>query len=246
MEKSAITIAALGPCLIILSIIVYSSRRCVPTLAYRELIFGFLLGMLSCLPILLWAIIFGHWENSLVNYPVEYCLYGALMMAAIPEEFCRFLILLWRSPRLPSPVNLINSLLLGSVVGLGFGAVEHIEYSLNEGWRACWERLLLGVSIHTMAGAIVGYFVGLSVIKRRRFWSMLGVSITILLHAINNFSMAYLFEPLLQPDGQLQVQSEFVESLYWPIRIFILLTYLALTVILYYLSKRTKRKGNQE
>jgi RsiW-degrading membrane proteinase PrsW (M82 family) len=194
MEKLALIIAAIVPCLIIFGIIVLVSRKRVPAVPCREAIICFSLGGLASIPLLLWALIFGHWEWSLIPYPFAYALYGAFIMAAVPEELCRYLILRWRLSRLPSPVDLMNCLLLGSTVGLGIGTFEHLYYAYDEGWQACWERLFTAVPIHTMAGAIVGFFVGLSVQLRHVGWGILGVSITIALHGIHNFLVAYLFE----------------------------------------------------
>lgn len=153
-------------------------------------------------------------------------------MAAVPEELWRYIILSWRLRRLPSPVLLTNCLLLGSMVGLGFGSIEHVYYTYHEGWRACWERLFLAVLIHSMAGAIVGYFLGLSLILRQLRWGILGVSITILMHAAHNFILTYYYESISP--------SPFIESLYWPIRIIITLCYVIIVAILYRDARRQR------
>lgn len=232
MEKLGIAIAALCPCLVFLVIFIFATRKCIPTIAYRETILCFSLGVLSCIPLLLWQLLVGHWERSWHQYPVAFALYGAFIMAALPEEFCRYLILRWRLSRLSTSVDLKNCLLLGCIVGLGLGTIEHLVYCYSEGWQACWERLLTAVLIHTMAGAIVGYFVGLSIIKRNVYWGLFGIVITITLHSIHNFLMTYLYE---------HSQSSFADGLYWPIRILIELIYVVLVVLLF----RKARKAAQ-
>ncbi len=233
MEKLALIIAAMVPCLMILSIIVFISRKCVSAVPYRESIICFTLGGLAIIPLLLWALIFGHWEWSLIPYPVAFALYGAFIMAAVPEELCRYLILSWRLSRLPSSVDLMNCLLLGSIVGLGIGAFEHLYYAYDEGWQACWERLFTAVPIHTMAGAIVGYFVGLSVLLRQPRWGIVGVAITIALHGLHNFLVVYFFE---------HSQSSSGDSHYWPLRIFMELIYVILVVILFRKAQLAKQQ----
>ena len=137
-------------------------------------------------------------------------------------------------------------MLLGCIVGLSLGTLEHLAFCLGEGWMSCWQRILINVPYHTFAGAIVGYFVGCAIIKHREVWGFIGVFITIMLHGINNFNLRRLFETVPETDqiGQLVERSPgWLESIlitHWPSNIFVTLTTTILGIILFRKAKLLK------
>lgn len=247
MEKTGIVITALVPCLVILGILVHLLRKEKSPTSYLEIILCMVLGSLSIIFIGIWGWIIEHWKTHFTNQ-VAYGFYDAFLLAAIPEELSRYLILRWRLARILRPIDLTKCLLLGSLVGLSFGTLEHVAFCLGEGWHSCWQRILINVPYHTFAGAIIGYFVGYAIFQRCAVWGFVGLFITIMLHGINNFNLRLLFERV--PDdnqiGQLvEYTPGWLESIlitHWPSNIIVTLSTTILALILF----RKAKLANQQ
>lgn len=246
MEKTGIVVTALVPCLIILYFIVSALRKGKSPTSYREVILCIVLSLVSILFLGLWSWVIDHWR-TLFTHQLAYGFYEAFLLAAIPEELSRYVILRWRLSRLPRPIDLTKCLLLGCLVGLTFGTAEHVAFCLGEGWTSCWQRILVNVPYHTFAGAIIGYFVGLAIIKRKEIWGLIGLTITIILHGINNFNLRRLFETVPEHDHVGQVVEhtpgwlEAILITHWPSNILVTLT----TTVLAFILFRKARKAAQ-
>ena len=245
MEKLGIVTVALVPCLLFFSILVYFSRNTRVPVSYREIVVCVILGLLSVFPVGLWTWVVGHWRTSFAHQ-VAYGFYESFLLAAIPEELCRYLILRWRLGRLPQPIDLKICLLLGCVTGLSFGAFEHVVFCFYEGWQSCWQRLLVNVPYHTFAGAIIGYFVGYALMKRRETWAFVGLAVTIVLHGINNFNLRRLFEDVALLDQGEQVAErtpgwlEQILVTHWPSNILVTSLTTMLAIFLFRKVKQIK------
>ena len=84
-------------------------------------------------------------------------------------------------------------MLLGSLVGLTFGAYEHVGYALNQGWETWLARSFTSEPYHTLSGAVLGYCAAVA-IRTRRPWGLAGLAFLILVHGLADL-------PLLNPNS---------------------------------------------
>ena len=117
-------------------------------------------------------------------------------------------------------------------MGLGFAAFENTGYCITKGWSAVWERAITSVPFHALAGAIVGYAVGYSLTKRQPRWAFVGVAVTALLHGVNNFDLALLYDGS-SSNGDHQLPTRGIEAILitgWPSMIGVVLMSLGLVL----------------
>ena len=252
MEKAAIAACALVPCLILIALTIRRLLSFAPVVSYTQIALCTLLSLLSIVFVGIWTWGVEHVKLFFVGQ-VAFGFYESFLLAAIPEELSRYLILRWRLARLGKPINLTICWWLGCLVGLIFGSMEHLFFSINEGWHSCWQRLLVNVPYHAFAGTIIGYFVGNTIIKRREAWGFAGLGITILLHGANNFNLRRIFEsdPGTEQVGQVLEHTPgwFEEILltHWPSNILVTLTTAVLAIILWrkaLLTNQSHQQGN--
>lgn len=255
MEKTFVLLTAFIPCLIFYGIIHRQLRHCNPALTFRLSTWYFGLGVLCVVPVSIWGMSISIWAKGSVLFYDRYLLYhlfNVVMLEALPEELARWLILRWRLPHLPLPVNLTTYLLLGSLVGLGFGTIEHLGFCYIDGWHACWERIITSVPYHTMAGAILGYFVGTSILTKRISTGLIGLAITVPLHAFNNFNLRTVLEnhandvAAVPPMESTRNLIEEILISHWPSNLFVTFTVTILALMLYRKSKSLISSNSSE
>jgi RsiW-degrading membrane proteinase PrsW (M82 family) len=123
------------------------------------LIKTFLLGILIVVPVIivawpLWLL------NSRLDHPMLAGLYTALLCAAVPEEFFKFLVITRYSARNPAFDEPMDGVVYGATASLGFATLENILYVVRGGWMVAAARALTAVPCHACLGAILGYYVG--------------------------------------------------------------------------------------
>ena len=183
MRVLALIAAALAfPCMLILASVVVALRRQVPRVSFRTIWVFLGLGVVM---ILLHGVSSWFWKPLFFGR-VGYGFYGAFVEAAIPEEGLRYLVIRWALARRPV-TNLVTSMLLGSIVGLTFGAYEHCDYLWSSGWLVWLARSFTSVPYHTLAGAILGYCAAIA-IRTRRPWGIAGLAFMVLVHGLGNWS----------------------------------------------------------
>ena len=189
MRELALTAAALVfPCLLILGGVVVALRRQVPPVRFRAVWLFLGLGVAA---IILHGISFlfaDAWLMGRINHGFYY----AFVTAALPEEGFRYLVIRWGLARRPR-AGLLTGMLLGSLVGLTFGALEHVGYALDKGWETWLARSFTSVPFHTLSGAVLGYC-GAVAIRTRRPWGLAGLAFLVLVHGLADW-------PLLDPDS---------------------------------------------
>lgn len=174
-------LAAMLPCV---GIFLLLSRWLPKPVRWRGVML-FLLGTMTIIPVGLTVFYLERWGKGHFTSYFIYSLYEVFVLAAIPEELSRYLVLRWLLPRL---LRIEQCLLLGCLTGLGFGGIEYLLFTYSGGWEACWQRLITSLPFHTAAGGIVGYWIGKYLHGQVR-WSGWGLAITIPLHAFNNFNL---------------------------------------------------------
>jgi RsiW-degrading membrane proteinase PrsW (M82 family) len=114
-------------------------------------------GVLSVLVSLLISVPLTHFSH-LVNGPAAKAFYTAFMLAAIPEEFAKMLMLflfVWKSREFDQR---FDGIVYAVFISLGFALVENIMYVAEGGVTVAIGRALLAVPGHGFFGVLMGYF----------------------------------------------------------------------------------------
>jgi RsiW-degrading membrane proteinase PrsW (M82 family) len=151
-------------------------------------VFG--LGILSIFPTLLvaWPI------DSLIDgisSPLVHGFLAAFLVAAIPEELFKFLVLWFYPLRQKAFDEPMDGVIYGVTASLGFATLENIMYVADSGLGVAVLRAVTAVPSHACAGAIMGYFAArarLSPEARRRSLTLALVAPT-LLHGSYDFPL---------------------------------------------------------
>jgi len=153
------------------------------------LIKTFVLGILIVVPVIiiagpLWLL------NSCLNHPMLAGLYTALLCAAIPEEFFKFLVITRYSARNPAFDEPMDGVVYGATASLGFATLENILYVAQGGWMVAVARAFTAVPCHACLGAILGYYVGQEHFSvDRKCYARLGLLVAIVLHGLYDFPL---------------------------------------------------------
>ncbi len=157
----------------------------------RYLIISFLLGMLSVLPALGLEISASQITS---NFPAFFkttagIAINAYFFVALPEEICKFLMLLWYAYRKKEFDEPFDGIVYAVMVGMGFATVENISYVSQFGLMTGIMRLFLAVPAHASFAIIMGYFMGKARFsaQKQRFLLFFGVFWAIVFHGSYDF-----------------------------------------------------------
>lgn len=157
----------------------------------RYLIISFLLGMLSVLPALGLEISASQITS---NFPAFFkttagIAINAYFFVALPEEICKFLMLLWYAYRKKEFDEPFDGIVYAVMVGMGFATVENISYVSQFGLMTGIMRLFLAVPAHASFAIIMGYFMGKARFsaQKPRFLLFFGVFWAIVFHGSYDF-----------------------------------------------------------
>ena len=156
----------------------------------RRLLVCFLLGAVSVIPAVVLEYMLSNRQAQLyAARSVKGQLFGAFVVAAMVEEFCKFLFCRWYAYPKKDFNEPLDGIVYMVMVATGFATVENILYifgDVNRGWNVGLMRMFLAVPGHACWGVIIGYFMGQAKFKPywvQRFGLMLiGLLIAILLH----------------------------------------------------------------
>jgi RsiW-degrading membrane proteinase PrsW (M82 family) len=153
------------------------------------LIKTFLLGIVIVVPVIVFALPLWLF-NSHLNHPMLAGLYCALLCAAVPEEFFKYLVVTRYNARHPAFDEPMDGVVYGAAASLGFATLENVLYVMQGGWTIAIARAFTAVPCHACLGAILGYYVGQARfnIERRNF-ARLGLLVAIVLHALYDFPL---------------------------------------------------------
>ena len=129
-------------------------------------------------------------ENSLLGD----ALYNAFVSAALPEEFCKLLMLylcIWKNPYFD---EYYDGLEYAAFVGLGFAGFENILYIMQGGLGLALGRALFAVPAHFFFAIFMGYFLGLARFRyaQRRKYLALAYFVPVLLHGTYDGVLMYM------------------------------------------------------
>lgn len=156
----------------------------------RILIWTFIMGMASA-PFS--SVFSGITPDAIQAGPFLSAFYTAFVKAAIPEELAKFIILyavIWNNRYFD---EMFDGVVYASVVGLGFAALENLEYVLNFGPGVVISRALLAVPGHFFFGVAMGTFFGIAKFYPRFKTPLLAAAlgIAILTHGCYDFLLMW-------------------------------------------------------
>lgn len=156
----------------------------------KLLIWCFIGGMISCIPIIIFEI-----TTDLLFKPNHANLFDAFLSAFVfvgfTEEFWKWiavLVIAFRSKNFNEPYDGITYAVM---VSLGFAAVENILYVFQGGIMVGLLRAFTAVPAHTIMGILMGYFLGLAKCNpsTRALNLILSIVTPSLLHGFYDFSI---------------------------------------------------------
>lgn len=128
-------------------------------------------------------------DSTLAN-----AIYNAFVCAAMPEEFCKLLMLylcIWKNPNFD---EYYDGLEYAAFVGLGFAGIENLLYILQGGLGLAVGRGIFAVPAHFFFAIFMGFFFSLARfhIDRRRLFLLLAYITPVLLHGIYDAVLMYI------------------------------------------------------
>ena len=182
MEFSVLALSMVMPSLLLLWY--FHSRDAYPepaSVVWKT--FG--LGVFSAIPVLMFALPMGVFLEG-ISDPFLGGTYEAFVLASIPEEVCKFAVILWYARRNSAFDEPMDGLVYGVAASLGFATLENILYVSQGGLGVAMLRAVTSIPAHATFGAIMGYYVGQAHFSHGRGRGLLlkALLIPILLHGV--------------------------------------------------------------
>lgn len=164
MNPYFVIILGLLPAILLFAFIYFKDRH-QPEPA-GKLLSAFALGVVSILPVFIYGILVSIFTALLGGYGGLYeALFNAFVMAAIPEEASK-LLMLWLVLRKNRYFDeKLDGIVYGACVALGFAAFENVLYlfgNVDTLYEVATTRALLAVPMHFCCGVIMGYYVSMA------------------------------------------------------------------------------------
>jgi protease PrsW len=152
----------------------------------------FLLGLATAVPALLVELGLGAIPVRSLG-PIPAAAYVAFVVAAIPEEALKLLVVGRYCARLPDFDEPMDGIVYGATAGLGFAAIENALYILSGGLFAALIRGMTSVPLHATCGAVLGYYVARGRPEGRRGSVVRGFALAVVIHGLYDFApLAYM------------------------------------------------------
>ena len=157
----------------------------------------FVLGVLAVIPILLVAIpldLLGQRFDGLQDSPLGLAAFSAFVLAAIPEESFKYLVLTRYSARRSAFDEPMDGLVYGVCASLGFATLENIMYvGFSGDLTVAAMRSVTSVPCHAFLGAIMGYYVGMGKFSSNsRPWLRKAWLIPVVLHGLYDLPLMWV------------------------------------------------------
>ena len=107
---------------------------------------------------------------SQIEQPVAQGLSRAVLGTALPEELCKFLVIVWIALRHEDYERPVDALILSVAAALGFASFENLLYLIqSDDWsRTAAARAMTAVPSHVINAMLMGYFLGRAHLAPRR------------------------------------------------------------------------------
>lgn len=179
---------------VIPSVLVYRWIKNKGDKGYQELCrFSIRKGMVSILPVTLvsagFAIVGVIGKLLIPNInPILYKAYYNIIALAFSEELVKFLYFKKVLKETSYKYSWFDVVIVMTLVGLGFGCIENIVFSINSG---IIPMLIKGISIsHAGYGFIMGWFYGKKLKTNKNIYGVLGFVIPWLIHGLFDFGLS--------------------------------------------------------
>ena len=152
------------------------------------------LGVLSVIPVMLVALPAARLLGGVSNAYLR-GMQNAFLIAAVPEEFFKFLVLVLYCARHREFNEPMDGVIYGVSASLGFATLENSLYVAKGGISIAILRALTAVPCHAFLGAIMGYYVGQAHFNLRqpRVLLLFGAwAVPTLLHGLYDFPLLTL------------------------------------------------------
>lgn len=160
----------------------------------------FLLGLLGILPLMPIAILFSALKPASLSI-TQAALYEAFLIAAIPEEAIKLLVIRGYSARNAHFDEPMDGIVYGVTAALGFAALENVFYVLEGGLHVALLRSFTAVPLHVVAGAILGNAVAQAKFGPARRGVLLnGFANAVALHGLYDFALMAVEGLAVQPE----------------------------------------------
>ncbi len=161
-------------------ILVYIYRKDLNREPMREVIRTFVLGVLLIIPVLIFASLIRDTVVA-IEQPYLNGFLSSLLLAAIPEESFKFMLLILFCMRRAAFDEEMDGLVYGATASLGFATLENVLYVLKSGFGVAVLRAVTSVPSHASLGVIMGYYLvqWRSTQKSVFFWMALFVPIAL-------------------------------------------------------------------
>jgi RsiW-degrading membrane proteinase PrsW (M82 family) len=157
----------------------------------HTLVVTFLLGLLITVPI--GIVESAIWEALLARHLSAWglALSVAFLLAAIPEEVFKFLVLRTYCARRPEFDEPMDGMVYGATVALGFATLENFLFAWRGGLPVILGRALTAVPAHAFWGALMGYYVGQARLNPNAGpgVAVKALAVPILLHGLYDFPL---------------------------------------------------------
>lgn len=156
----------------------------------------FALGVFSVIPIMVAGSFLKPWLGAVPDTALAHAGYTAFVLAALPEECFKFLVLVLYSARHMEFDEPMDGIVYGVAVSLGFASLENILYVSKGGLSVALLRAVTSVPGHAMMGAVMGYFVGLCLVKPGRRFALLTAALVfpMIIHGMYDFPLMWMAE----------------------------------------------------
>ncbi len=120
----------------------------------------FALSILSVIPVLMTGGPVKLFFTDSISDPWLSGISTAFLVAAIPEEFFKFIVVFFYASRHKEFDEPMDGIVYGVVGSLGFATLENVLYTMQGGLTIAIARAVTAVPCHAFLGAIMGYYIG--------------------------------------------------------------------------------------
>ena len=183
-------IASITPVLIFLYLIFKKDKNKEPIGLLAKCFFGGFLSIIIALIIGVPMMKIGTAFQS----PLFKSFYEAFFVAAIPEEFAKFIILYWIIWKSKFFDEHYDGIIYAVFVSLGFALVENILYVSGKGIGIAFIRAILAVPGHGLFAVAMGYFLSLAKFNKQtnvQKYLVLSLVVPMGLHGTYDFLLMY-------------------------------------------------------
>lgn len=185
-------LTAIIPSLLLVAYFYHRDRRPEP---HSALAWTFFLGLLTVVPVLMLGVPALLFMPSFEEMPPTTAAllqagYMAFICAAIPEELCKYAVLMGYSGRHKAFNEPMDGVVYGAVASLGFATLENMMYVTGAHWGVAVARAVTAVPLHAFVGATLGYYVGQARFNAAsNLTAVRGLVVAILVHGIYDFGL---------------------------------------------------------